>query len=195
MDYSGDDQNDIYENEDLDSNISDIDNDEDEYDEDENDYLLNDGIDNSGKIINIEPDDDLIEDDIKLEDGEEDNEEPDKPVMFKGKRKYKIFPFAKINEYTVLIGRLTQYIEESKVNIPEEYYELLRTSTGNSQIIATEWVHHHKKFPLPFSIIRSVQGIEQIIKPENLIFDHELNMYPEYSVSDSDFYNNFRTAT
>ena len=158
---------------------------------DEEDPLVNEGFDQSGKIIlKSQEEENELEADIK---GDNDIDDGELELNLSlNKRKYAIYNFVTEYEYCALIGQMAELISNSKVIIPPECYDLFLVETGNSITIATQWVNNCHKYHLPLSIIRKINNIKQIIKPHELIFSYSFNMFQNNSVNNENFFNNFR---
>ena len=166
--------------------ISDFDN-----DEEVEDILLNEGVDNSAKIIKEELDV-LKEEEEADEEVDDDSLDIVEPEVVK-KRKYKVFPLLSREEYNGLLADIAFEISESTLLVPKDAHELFNVKSGNSITIATNWILNYKRFPIPGkSIKRTINGTTQLVDPSTLIFEYELNSNAEFTVSSQDFFNNFR---
>ena len=148
--------------------------------EDDDDVLINENFDSSAKEKKNEE---------EINEEEEEKEEEEEEIEIK--RTYKVYPYISIFERTKLICDLSELIANSKLIIPKEYEIKYLVKTGNSKIIAEQWVNNYRVHHLPLKIIRYFRNTKQIILPQNLIFLEDENIFSDYSVDNIFFNNNF----
>ena len=133
------------------------DSDDDSYNESEDDVLLEDGVDNSGKIV--EKQEEEVNEDLKR-DIESDDEEIQKEQVKPKERKrfateHRILQF---NEYSKTLSKIATAISDSTLRVPREFEELLECGSGDAIKIASNWIKHRKTVPLPANLFRGFTG-------------------------------------
>ena len=162
--------------------------------EDTEDLLLTADFDESAKK-EIKKEADSEENIEKEIEDDNDPDEKDKPVTLLTRRNYKMYPYLTLPEYTSLFGEVADILDNSRVIIPEKFHELLKVKSGNSIIIAAQWIEHCKTYPLPnLTISRKINGRTFFVKPEDLINVFYLNDNGEFSTKNDYFYNNFNST-
>jgi hypothetical protein len=103
-------------------------------------------------------------------------------------RRYREYPYLTIFEWTNIVKFIALNLVKGEIKVPEDYEDLFGLATKNTITIALKWASHYKKSPIPgLIVIRKIGNSVQHIRPEDLIFPTELEIYNE----DEDFFTNF----
>lgn len=177
-----------------------------------------DGIDDDIKINDysnqdVEIDDSRKEREVAIEKGKENSEENDDEddqfiidkreeefvdsttnITYSKKNKTNIDRMTKY-EYSQLYAKMCEYIQQSKIDTPDDPDDILGTSTGSIFLVARKWIEYRKTpgFEIPLTIIRKISNhIKEEIDPANLKLPFEYTFKDEGSDNLLDeFANNF----
>ena len=166
----------------------------DDEDVDVDDYAGQDRDVNSIDVVKIRDDNENLEEkeDFSLED----------PIAFEESLKFSNYSKRKTKsniekisryEFSKLVGRLAQYITESKIDVLDEMLELPVVKTGNAINIARFWVENRKIYKLPLTLKRQLTlSIIEELDPSNLKLDDDYHFTDENDNTSDRFYQNFR---
>uniref|UniRef100_A0A6C0BDG8 Uncharacterized protein n=1 Tax=viral metagenome TaxID=1070528 RepID=A0A6C0BDG8_9ZZZZ len=96
-------------------------------------------------------------------------------------------------EFSKLVGNLSQYIADSKIDIPDDMTDEKIIETGDAIKIALFWVENRKKYKIPLSIKRTIcNGVVEELDPSTLEIDDDYHFTDDNDVTSERFYQNFR---
>lgn len=135
----------------------DYESDDESYNESEEDLLLQDGVDNSGKVV--EKTDEDLDEELKPDADSDDEDKPKEHEKTNEKRRFvsghRILQFS---EYAETLSKIATALSDSKLRVPRGFEELLECETGDVIRIARNWIKHRKVVPLPASLFRGYHG-------------------------------------
>lgn len=95
-------------------------------------------------------------------------------------------------EYSVLYGKLAQYIQQNKISIPNGLLEDNEIKSGDIFRISRRWIQRRNEFPIPISIQRMLfHGSMEKKNPADLKIDEDYDFKDENDDTYR-FYYNFR---
>jgi hypothetical protein len=108
------------------------------------------------------------------------------------KRKSNIEKISKYEEST-LIGKIATFIEDSKLDVPEQMLDEEIMASGNAIKIAFFWYNNRQKYPIPLSLKRSLNAfIKEEVDPNKLKNDDDYFFEDDYDDTNLLFHQNFR---
>ena len=95
-------------------------------------------------------------------------------------------------EYSVLYGKLAQYIQQSKITIPDGLLEDPEIKSGDLFRISRRWIQRRKEFPIPINFQRMLfPGNMEKKNPADLKIDEDFDFKDDHDDTYR-FYYNFR---
>lgn len=133
----------------------DYESDDESYNDSDDDLMLQDGVDNSGKLVEKanEENEDELKRDAESDDEDKPNEKPIEKRRFV--TEHRILQFS---EYSRTLSKIATAISDSTLRVPRGFEELLECETGDAIRIARNWIKHRKTVPLPATLYRGFHG-------------------------------------
>lgn len=96
-------------------------------------------------------------------------------------------------EYSVLYGKIAQYIQQGKLTIPEGLLKDPEINSGDVFRMSRRWIQMRTQFPIPFDFQRMLfPGNVEKQNPSNLKTDEDFDFKDDHDDTER-FYYNFRS--
>ena len=183
--FDGDDSV-VDEDEEQEIDLNDDDFDGDDYDDQDRDLGENVKLKENVEVV------DELETMFNLDDPVEFEQSLNYSSYHRKKTKSKIEKISKY-EFAKLVGRLAQYITESKIDVLDEMVDLPVVKTGNAIKIALFWVENRKTYKLPLTLKRQLTNtVMEELDPTNLKIEDDYHFTDDNDDTAARFYQNFR---
>lgn len=101
------------------------------------------------------------------------------------------YPIISFIEHTKIYSTLCDYISKSQLEVPESMENEPEVLSGDTFRIARFWINNRRRWPIPLTIKRHIQGnIYEDVDPNNLMFMDEIGFKDDNDDTHL-FYQNF----